>query len=183
MNISKINEQLKQILNELRKQDAGEEITDFESYEDALNKIKERYDQGLTRAYCPNAIEFEYNKNKYSLAVVLGVKESSNGMNPHGMAHYLDKHTYTNKQQTKPTEQDLIKAAKNVKTALSQAIKNNDVVLNEQEQKLIFSNGHYVYIVCLAKDNEELTYLHTLFKDEKNNYIKRQKRKLRHKKI
>lgn len=183
MDLNKLNEELKRILNELRKQDAGKEIIDFKDYDDALKKIKERYDKGLAKAYCPNAIEFKYNKSMYNLAVVLGIDKPKEGMNPHGMAHYLQKHTYTNKQQTKPTEEDLIKAAKNVKTALAQAIKNKNIVLNQEEQKLIFSNGNFVYIICLAKDDEELTYLHTLFKDEKNNYVRRQKKKLRRKKM
>lgn len=182
MEIDKLNEELKRVLNELRKQDAGEEITDFKDYDDALKKIKERYDKGLAKAYCPNAIEVEFEGQKYQLAVVLGDKTyRKNGMKPHGMAHYLHKHTNPEKDKNASTEQELMQATKDVKIALQDAKRKKNIVLDPFENKLIFTYGKYVYIICLAKDKDELNYLHNIFNPEKKNYLSNQKSKIKRK--
>lgn len=171
-------------INELRAEDAGEEITDFKDYNDALDKIKARYDNNEILAYCPNATTFDYDGKTYQLAVVLGIKEpneTKGSMNPHGMAHYLNKHTYTNDTKTEPTQEDLIKAAKNIKGAYGVAKKKKQIAFDPFENKVIFSNGKYVYIVCLAKDEVELSYLHNLFQLEKPNYIQNQKKQIQKK--
>lgn len=163
-------------IDELRKQDAGEELTNFTNYEEALNLIKQRYDNHEALAYCPDAITISYNGKDYKLAVVLGVDTPKNsGMNPHGMAHYLSKHAYTNKNKTKPTAQNLINAAKDIKNALNNAIKKRNILFDEFKNELIFSNGAYIYIVCLAKDENELNYLQTLFPDDRKHYIQNKK--------
>lgn len=187
MDIKDLNTELGKVLkeeqiDELRVEDAGEEITDFKDYNDALDKIKAKYDKNEILAYCPNATTFDYGDKTYQLAVVLGIKESTEtkgSMNPHGMAHYLNKHTYTNDIKTEPTEEDLIKASKNIKGAYGLAKKKKQVAFDPFENKVIFSNGKYVYIICLAKDEKELSYLHNLFQLEKPNYIQNQKKQIK----
>ena len=179
MDFKKLNEEIENLLmdiNELYPKDAGEEITNFESYEQALDIIKKRYDENKSLAYCPNALKFDYNGNKYQLAVVLGIKEPNNGMNPHGLAHILDKHSY--QYDGVPTEEDLIKAARNVKTVLNKSLKTGNYLFNPEDNKLIFGNSKFIYIICLAKDDDELTYLHTLFMTDKKDYLKRHKKRL-----
>ena len=130
MNYKKLDEKLNFVINELRKDDAGEEITDFNDYEDALRKIKEKYDKGEFYAYCPNATKISYDNNEYELAVVLGIaKETKSGMKPHGMAHYLSKYTYTDKDKLHPTAQELLYASKNVNTAIKEATKNKTIFI------------------------------------------------------
>lgn len=180
MNFKDITTQLQHLL-ELYPENAGEEITDFENYEDALNKIKQRYDNNEALAYCPNAIELDYKGNKFSLAVVLGVAENQeDGMGPHGMAHYMTKHVAGFDGKI-PTEEDLIKASKNVKNALKQAEHDKKVLYDPFEHKLIFECGKFIYIVCLAKDEKELAYLHTLFIPKSKNYLSKQKKKINQK--
>lgn len=190
MNIKQLNEELEKFLteeqiNELRPKDSGELILDFETYEDAVDKIKEKFDNPENKicAYCPNATTISWNGKKYQLAVVFGVaKETDGGMKPHGVAHILGKHVCDNGNE--PTEDDLIKAAKNIHNAFNQAIKakskENRFVFDPFENKLIFSLGRYVYIICLEKDKEELTYLHNLFqtKGRSEDYIKGQKKSI-----
>ena len=178
MDFKELNEKLEE-LTELYPEDAGLEITDFENYEDALNKIYQRYKNNEALAYCPNATKIHYNNQEYSLAVVLGIaKPTKAGMNPHGMAHYMDKHSYEHENETIPTEEELLKASKNVQNALNQAKQDNNVVYNPFEHKLIFKNGNYVYIICLAKDDKELVYLHNLFIPKSKKYIKRKRKEI-----
>lgn len=107
-----------------------EGITDFKDYDDALKKIKERYDKGLAKAYCPNATTVNYDGQKYQLAVVLGDKTyRKTGMKPHGMAHYLHKHTNPEKDKNASTEQELMQATKDVKIALQDAKRKKNIVL------------------------------------------------------
>lgn len=130
-------------------------------------------------AYCPNAVTLEYEGELYELAVVLGVAHTTSGnMKPHGVAHILDKHTYTNELGTLPTPDDLIKAAKNIKGAYGEAKKKKQVVYDPFKHTLVFTNGHYVYVVCLAKDKNELNYIQTLFPDTNANYLQNKRRKI-----
>lgn len=165
-------------LNELRAEDAGEAITDFKDYSDALEKLKQKYDNNEILAYCPNATILEYDGESYELAVVLGIKTTTDGKKPHGLAHILDKHTYTHDDNTVPTEIDLINATKRIQIELQQATKQKNVLYDPFEHRLIFGNKQYIYVVCLAKDKDELSYLHTLFRPDKPNYIKKQQAKL-----
>ena len=191
IDIKQLNEQIESIL-ELYPENAGEEITDFADYEDALNKIYQKYKNNEALTYCPNAKTIDYDGQKYSLAVVLGVpRPTKGGMKPHGMSHFMDKHTYTHENGTIPTEQDLIDACKDVQEVLNDAVKQNktkkqhqrtsDVVYNPFEHKIIFGNQEYIYIICLAKDKRELNYLHNLFKRDNPNYIKDQRTQIRRK--
>ena len=191
MDFKELNEKLEQ-LTELYPEDAGLEITDFENYEDALNKIYQRYKNNEALAYCPNATKIHYNNQEYSLAVVLGVAHPTRGgMYPHGMSHIMKKHTYTHENGTIPTEQDLIDACKNVKNVLNDAIKQSqtkkehkrtaDIVYDPYENKLIFGNKKYIYIICLAKDKQELNYIHNLFKRDNPDYIKDERTKIQQK--
>lgn len=179
MHIKKLNQEINDFLrdlDELYKEDAGEIIDNFDSYEDALEIIKNKYDKQESLCYCPNALTFKYKDTEYQLAVVLGVSQKqTNGMGPHGLSHILDKHSY--QYEYEPTQEQLIKAAKNVKSALISAIKKRRIAHNPNGNKLIFANGDYIYIICLAKDDKELTYLHTLFMTKDKDYFRKYKRK------
>ena len=56
-----------------------------------------------------------------------------------------------------------------------------DIVYNPYENKLIFGNSQYIYIICLAKDKQELNYIHNLFKRDNPKYIKDQRAQIKRK--
>ena len=52
------------------------------------------------------------------------------------------------------------------------------LVTDKKTKKLMFSNGQYTYIVCLARNEKEITYLHNVFKPEnQKGYIKNVKKR------
>ena len=189
MNIKKLNEELNKLLdiNELKKQDAGEEIQ-FTDFNDAVDKLRQKYEAGQIKAYCPNVDTIKYNDQEYELCLVLGISESEPyskpPMDPHGMSHYLHKHINDKKKDGKPaTIDNLIGATKNVKAAFRKALQKPGkyIAFNKKKNKIVFSNHDqsYIYVICLAKDKDEITYLHNLFPNTNPNYIENRQNEYR----
>ena len=174
----KINELL-QKLNEFLRKDAGEEIP-FKNAADAIDKLKKLYDQGEVNAICSDAIKLQYDNQTYLVSVVLGgvtITKNNTIRYERGMNHSLKYHADKKVQDTIVTEQNLIGAMKNTETAFNNALQRKAVKLDKNTHKLMFSDKDYTYIVCLACNEKEITYLHNVFKADRKSYFKNVKKR------
>lgn len=179
MNIKQILEKFSQ-LNEFLRKDAGEDIA-FDNAGDAINKLKNLYDKGIVNAICVDAITLNYDNQEYKVSVVLGGVTITKNNTLHydrGMNHSLKYHANKKVAGEYISEEKLIGAMKNTEAAFNKALKNKNVKMDKKTHKIMFSDGAYTYIICLARNEDEITYLHNVFKpNNPKKYFKNVKRR------
>ena len=151
-------------------------ISDVDMYgqldlKEAVDNIAKYYHEGKLRVAIPTTTKFNFNNNQYHLHLVLGncVIEQRKIKCKYGVKHILDKHSKENVEQVDKqsltTEQALLNAMKDIEKALN----NGQAFMGKyhKDRLAVLYNG-FLYVICYSENPKELTYLHTLFKPDKN---------------
>lgn len=147
---------------------------------EAVDTIAEFYHEGKLRVAIPTKTKFKYKDNEYQLFLALGncVFEQHQLKCKYGIKHILDRHSKENATkidtQSLTTEKALLQAIKDIENAID---KGKAFMGKYEKDKLAILYKGFLYIICYATKEQEVTYLHTLFKPNKkylNTTLKRQ---------
>lgn len=143
--------------------------------DEAVDTMKRLYDENKLRVCIPTDTSFSYKGNNLHLHLVMGNCEYANNklICKYGIKHVLDKHSKQSIERVDDnslcSEEKLLKAIKNINNALEHG---KAFMSTEFSDRLIIQYQGFLYIICYARNEKEITYLHTLFKPT-NKYLKR----------
>lgn len=150
-------------MNELKKKEAGKELK-FIDINSAMQDLIEKTEEREIQYFYPDKKTFNYKGKDYSVALVLGDVEITEDcklvVKPYGAKHYIQKHGNQMVDKKKFTMKNMEKAMLNFHKAMDCGTWYKD---KGYIDRLALTFGDYVYIICLANDESEITYLHNLF--------------------
>lgn len=194
-NIKKLNEQLEQYLEDeiewryekicdveliSKNEDVFNEllITNIDMYgqldlKEAVDTMAELYHEGKLRVAIPTNTKFKYKDKEYHLYIVMGdtIYERKQILCKYGLKHILDKHSKENSEIETTTlipEKRILNAIKDIE----KAIDNGTAFVDKRDNtKLVIHYNGLLYVICISTNSQEITYLNTLFKPDKD-YVK-----------
>lgn len=154
-------------------------ITDVDKYgqldlKDAVDTMANLYHLGKLKVAIPTTTKFSYKGSQYHLYIVMGdtVYQKKQLLCKYGVRHILDKHSRENSDietTTLVSEARLLQAIKDV----DKAIEHGTALADKRDtSKLILHYNGLLYVICVATNPQEITYLNTLFKPDKD-YLKK----------
>lgn len=160
-----LNEQLCELLNK------NVNMYGMLPLKEAVTTMAELYHEGKLNVAIPTDVKFIYKGLPHNLHLVMGSCAKTNKQIEckYGVKHILDKHSKENvtyiDTQSITKEQTLLNAMKNV----DKAIENGAAFIDKynNDRLALLYNG-LLYIICFDTKENELTYLHTLFRPSKN---------------